>query len=402
MNADWEGPGGEGLDEEPPPPEGPSESRPYGSRPYGSRPYGSRPYGSRPYGSRPYGSRPYGSRPYGSRPYGSRPYGSRPYGSRPYGSRPYGSRPYGSRPYGSRDDSLNGGGLDPDEWSADIAGLFCEISAVVRLAASVAHGENEIRVPAVRPGTSPQYLDQPSVTDPGEEQKTAESKEKPAAGVGQQRLRPREHELAWKVVIPNRLARDIFEDPSLEWAMKEDVATALAVTADRAFLNGPGGDAPLGIASSSDAFASVPPPATPLDLVRNMVAELRARPQAYFRRPGWVLGPETLDLLARTPERAGRDLDSTRLLTLDGEDGGVLLGYPFVATEAADGRTYLSADWREAWIGVDRELVRIDISTDTAFQSDETVVRAVMHHDFLVRRPRSFIHVDPIAAPPPP
>jgi HK97 family phage major capsid protein len=288
------------------------------------------------------------------------------------------------------------GYLDPDEWSADIADLFCEISAVVRLAASVAHGENEIRVPAVRPGTSPQYLDQPSVTDPGEEQETAESKEKPAAGVGQQRLRPRENELAWKVVVPNRLARDVAEDPTLAWAIKEDIARSLALMADRAFLNGGGGDDPLGIGSTSGVFA--PAGGTPFEIVRQMVTQLRTRPLTFFRRPGWVLSPSILDRLAQEVIGAGRTLDSTRLLTLDGEDGGVLLGYPFVATEAADDRTYFSADWREAWIGVDREFVRVDISTDTAFQSDETVVRAVMHHDFLVRRPGSFIHIDPIPA----
>ena len=379
MGADQTGPWGDDPQDD----EAPSSERPYGTRPYGTRPYGTRPYGTRPYGTRPYGTRPYGTRPYGTRPYGTRPYGTRPYGTRPYGTRPYGTR-----------DDMPEGVLDPDEWSADIADLVCELSAVVRLATTVAYGENEIRVPAVRPQVFPGYLEQPLTTDPGVEQKVAQSEKKPVAGVGQQRLRPREHELAWNVVVPNRLARDIAEDPTLAWAMKEDIATSLVLIADRAFLSGAGPDDPLGISGTSAAF--VPPGATPLEMVRDMVTELRGRPLTFFRRPGWVLHPLILDRLARAVEGTGRALDSTRLLTLDGEDGGVLLGYPFIATEAAEGRTYLSADWREAWIGVDRQFVRVDISTETAFQSDETVVRAVMHHDFLVRRPGSFIHIDPI------
>ena len=103
----------------------------------------------RPYGVRPYGVRPYGVRPYGVRPYGVRPYGVRPYGVRPYGVRPYGVRPYDVRPYGVRQgEHAEGGFLDPEEWSAEIAEVFCERSAVVRLGATIIPSEGELPVGA--------------------------------------------------------------------------------------------------------------------------------------------------------------------------------------------------------------------------------------------------------------
>ena len=99
-----------------------------------------------------------------------------------------------------------------------------------------------------------------------------------------------------------------------------------------------------------------------------------------------------------SPRVEGTRADTTRLLAYDGRDGGTLLGYRFLVSAAAmDGgvnRMYFSSDWTEAWVAADRELVTIDVSTDAHFETDETVVRAVMHHDFAVRRPEFFVFAD--------
>jgi hypothetical protein len=366
------------------------------------------PADPRPYGSRPYGSRPYGSRPYGSRPYGSRPYGSRPYGSRPYGSRPYGSRPYGSRPYGSREDEEQGAPfLDPGEWSADIADLFCDGSAVIRLGARLITDGDDLAVPAIdfSPlGARGAYIQQPVETARNAARGTPiTTRIKPEARLSQRRLRPRDYELATTVVIPNRLVRDIVGAPDLAWALKEDIAHELVLQADRAFLQGTGPLMPLGIAANA-AVAQQPriPPGGPVDLLataRAMVAALRGG-RALFRQPGWVLSPAALAGLTTLPTADGltmgaapaRALDAGRLLSYDGVDGGQFLGYPFIASAAAGppARMFLSSDWSQAWIATDGEVLTIDISADTGFRSDETVVRATMRHDFVVRTPACF------------
>jgi HK97 family phage major capsid protein len=285
---------------------------------------------------------------------------------------------------------------------------------VIRLGARVVFDEDGFSVPAIEPRLGVQgYLRQPAVTDPrsDEEPKLAESEEKRPTGLSQRRLRPREHELAVKVALPNQLMRDVVEYPELAWALKEDIAEVLAFRADQAFLNGAGNPEPLGICNTAGVatagIAAIWPPRTGTDRLnatRAVVEQLRRVGQP-FRNPGWILHPSTLDTLASpgvgtlaSPRVEGTRADTTRLLAYDGRDGGTLLGYRFLVSAAAmDGgvnRMYFSSDWTEAWVAADRELVTIDVSTDAHFETDETVVRAVMHHDFAVRRPEFFVFAD--------
>jgi hypothetical protein len=352
----------------------------------------------------------------GARPYPSRPYPSRPYPSRPYPSRPYPSRPYPSRPYPSRSDEGEpdgfGGFLNPEDWSGDVGELFCARSTVVRLGAQLVFGDGDLDVPSVVPraaAPAPDYLPQPRLTTRRAPAVPMISAPKPESDISATRLRPRDYELAWELVLPNRVARDVAEHPDLGWALKRDLAEGLARRADQAFLNG-APNAPLGVAN---VIAPAPLPAGFLLWgLRSIVDQVRRRPDAVFGSAGWVIHPQTLaDLSLLTsvdfrsapppppppPAAEESTLDSTRLLTYDGRDGGTLLGYPFLVSEAASpapGRRNIvfSSDWSEAWIGIDRELVTIDISTEANFGNDETVVRAVMHHDWVLRRPGFFIY----------
>jgi HK97 family phage major capsid protein len=382
---------------------GTSRGRPFGVRPFGVRPFGVRPFGVRPFGVRPYedeldDERPFGVRPFGVRPFGVRPFGVRPFGVRPFGVRPFGVRPFGVRPFGVRSGS-DDGVVDLDEWSAVIAELVCEYSAVIRLGATVVSDDYELRVPAVdaTPG-APKYLKQTETDDDPAE-------EKPRLKGRELRLRPRDHELAAKVVLPDRLARDIYRDDVLAFAVKEDLAEALALRADQAFLHGAVQPAPqpTGI---SNLVAGIPGGSDLLQTARDLVTEIRTVDPVLnpvFRAPGWVLHPETLDLLAQTlvtlPASSltpPATVDMVRNLLTVEADGGELLGYPYVVSAAAYddqdkvARIYFSADWREAWIGVGGALVDIDISADVHFQTDEIVIRATMSHDFLLRSPRAF------------
>jgi Phage capsid family len=317
-----------------------------------------RPYGARPYGARPYGARPYGARPYGARPYGARPYGARPYGARPYGARPYGARPYGARPYGARPGAGRGGErLDPEEWSADLTSLVCEYSAVIRLGATIVSGGYELRVPS---GVAGQ--------------------------VGERPLRPRANPVDAYVGAPNRIVRDLAANPELAYGLKTDLATGLAAQADQRFLGAMTGEER--------------PAANLLATARALMKAVRkANPAPVFRSPGWILSLRglqtltrirTLDGISESWSRTARTLDSYQLLRLDEADGGMFLGYPFVISLAAPAAIYFAADWREAWVGIDRELVTVDVSSDAAFGADQTVFRASMAYDFALRRPVGF------------
>jgi hypothetical protein len=365
-----------------------------------------RPYGPRPYGPRPYGPRPYGPRA-GAPPPQPDPYGPRPYGPRPYGPRPYGPRPYGPRPYGPRDEAPSGA-LDPDEWSADVADLFCAESAVVRLGARVVFDEDDLPVAALEPPLGhADYVEQARGTSPKDKKPfVKDSAPTPSAGVSQRHLHARRHELAVKVVIPNALGRTLVEYPEVAWALKQDLAHALALRADQAFLHGAGGTPSSGVVHTAATVEHTPGTDRRqlLMVVRDMVGAMRIG-EARFGNAGWVLHPRTLEGLSRLLTSNGQaetdpgwGLEAVLLLAHDGHDGGVLLGYPFVVSSATeDGNTtriHFASDWSEAWIGADRQLVTVDVSVDALFATDETVIRAVMHHDFVVRRPEYFVYAD--------
>src|SRR5204863_8554940 len=92
--------------------------------------------------------------------------------------------------------------------------------------------------------------------------------------------------------------------------------------------------------------------------------------------------------------------------------GGPLLGYPFrtstqISLTVAAGTStdttsvIFSSDWKECWVG-ESEALTIELSGETtytpdggttwisAFQSRQTVYRAVMTHDIGLRRPAFF------------
>ena len=370
------------------------------SGPGGEDPYDDAMSAEQGYGSRPAGMRPAGMRPAGMRPAGMRPAGMRPAGMRPAGMRPAGMRPAGMRPY---DDT---GTLDPEQWSADIAELFCEASAVVRLGARMVFGVDDLPVPARRPDARylprPEPLgDQHQVVAPSQALSAVAGQAEVTLGRRRHNLRPRRNELVVQVKVRNWLISAIAAHPEAALALKQDVARALAGAADAAFLHGPfGGDGPIGIAGAGGRASGN---AGDLNTARAMVRQLRNVDRVRFAKPGWVIDVPTLEELTTTTDGLGRTLDATRLLVLDDADGGFLLGYPFVATTAAregstrnpKSRMYFSADWSEAWIGIDQNLVSVDFSTETAFTTDETIVRAVMHHDFVVRTPRLFVFTLP-------
>jgi Phage capsid family len=382
-----------------------------GDAPPDERPFGTRPFGTRPFGTRPFGTRPFGTRPFGTRPFGTRPFGTRPFGTRPFGTRPFGTRPFGTRPFGTRDDEQGEGGLDPGTWSADIAELFCAMSATVRLGARIVYDIDSLLIPNRRVAAA--YLARPDRIDSPAQLLEAEQRDKEPRGAaaapttsrasaGQRLLRPGEHALSVQIVVRNSLIRAVERHPDVADALKQDIARALVNEADGAFLHGGKGEpGPAGITAYCRGLQNASS-GNPLELARAILRQLRVEKPKRFENPGWVFDPATLDELTRqltakhvaSTERSMRTLDATRLLQLDGIDGGMLLGYPFLVSRAAAengaSRIYFSSDWAEAWIAAGSDLVRVDFSTEADFGADSTIVRAVMNHDFVVRRPGLF------------
>jgi Phage capsid family len=374
--ADW--PGGDPFADDAP------DARPYGTRPDDPRPYGTRGYRIRPYGTRPYGTRPYGTRPYGTRPYGTRPYGTRPYGTRPEDDEPAATDP-----------------LDPATWSRDVLELFSYHSSVLRLGAQLVTSREYVSLPAVESPPAAAYLTRTRKPAAAGGVDVLHAPDKPAARITHRRLWPYEHELAWSVVVPDDIFAATLAHPEVVWRFKDDLARGLAAVADAQFLRGgvlPAPEVgPEGIAHREGVLGPVAG-GSPADRLRAMLGALRDAGQWDFQRAGWILHPATLQAISAANAGGRRTWDSTRLIEPDGEGGGLLLGFPFalsagVRLAGADPETlmFFSSDWGEAWIGAPPGVLRVDVSVDARFEQDETVVRAVLKHDFELRRTNVFV-----------
>ena len=212
-------------------------------------------------------------------------------------------------------------------------------------------------------------------------------------------LRPGEWRLQASVALAVGLAAGIAANPGLVWTVKADLAEALARGADAAFL-GTAAGGPKGIS----ALVSITGPATGagqvLQRLRGLASAARAaHPTAT---PGWILHPDALTTIAEfltanglvQAPTAGRAVDTFSLLSYDGCGGGMLVGYPFVTSEAAkagnQNQVYFSTDWDEAWIGLDPSFVTVEASAGgpgpAAAAPGQVTITASMQLDFALRR----------------
>jgi HK97 family phage major capsid protein len=129
-------------------------------------------------------------------------------------------------------------------------------------------------------------------------------------------------------------------------------------------------------------------------------------------RPGWIFNPRLLSTLEKVKDSTGRYLADAGLLTFDATGGGgTLLGFKFTTTTqipitlsvgSSDDTTeiFFSSDWEECWIG-ENEALTIELSSEasytvdgvawqSAFQQNQTLFRATLHHDIGLRRPELF------------
>jgi HK97 family phage major capsid protein len=297
--------------------------------------------------------------------------------------------------------------LDPEEWAADIAALFCEYSAVLRLGANLVSGLSELPFPNPPVVGVARYLPEPKLGDDDDidpaavADATASVSKKTSTQLSYRRLKARAHELTVQIAVRNRLVRTIVQHPEVAWALKQDIASALAFRADQGFLRGkPDDRAPRGIACMKRTIAQEAGNDA-LDTARQMVSALRTS-ERRFTNPGWILHPVTLDALGKLLSDHAAKNDAGQLLTYDGADGGTLLGYPYIVSAATHAgapeeseRLFFGSDWTEAWVGVEDPLVTVDVAPDIRLENDETVLRAVTQHDFVLRTPAMFVHTGP-------
>lgn len=287
-----------------------------------------------------------------------------------------------------------GGYIVPPGYSADLIELLYNRVAVRALGAvSIPMPNGNMTIPKLTAGVTAQYI--------GENQ--GQNSQQQTLGVVS---------LSWKklrasVPMSNDLIR--FSNPRVDDVVRNDMVNAFAVAEDAAFLTGPGtGNSPKGLdgwitVANSPAAASAD--GSDLTLV---IADLFALPKLLeeanipFISPGWVFSPRTKYFLMSVRDSVGN------FYFLEEMRRGTLLGYPFISTNqvssslgtGSDESTIYFGDFNDALIG-EADSLMLDVSSEasyldsggnlvSAFDLDQTVIRGISRHDFVVRRQESF------------
>ena len=296
-----------------------------------------------------------------------------------------------------------GGVLVPVEYSSEIIELLRPQSVVRRMGAMILPmTTGKMTIPKVKGGAYANYI--------------MENTNIPATDMTFDSV-----ELTWKklvamVPISNDLLR--YSSPAADTIVRDDLIAAIAQKEDEAFIRGVGGNTPKGLlywAPQSNiihANASVSLD-TVTDALSKAVLALKEA-NVRFVRPGWIMSPRTEMYLLTV--RDGYDNYAFRSEMLTGK----LFGFPYAVTTVIpenittedpnnpgqfltvpSAEMYL-VDFADAVIGESMQLA-IDVSTEasydiftaqgqvpvSAFTHDQTLIRVITEHDFVMRHPES-------------
>lgn len=293
-----------------------------------------------------------------------------------------------------------GGYIVPPGYSADLIELLYNRVAVRTLGAvSVPMPSGNLTIPKLTAGITATYI--------GENQ--GQNAQQQTLGVVA---------LSWKklrasVPMSNDLVR--FSNPRVDDMVRNDMVNAFAVAEDAAFLTGTGaGNAPKGLEGWITVAHTVTAASADGSDLTLVIADLFSLPKLLeesnipFISPGWVISPRTKYFLMSVRDSVGN------FYFLDEMRRGTLLGFPFVSTNqvsstlggASDESVIYFGDFNDALIG-EADNLMLDVSSEasyldsggslvSAFDLDQTVIRGIARHDFVVRRQESFAKLDGI------
>jgi HK97 family phage major capsid protein len=290
----------------------------------------------------------------------------------------------------SAQDAAGGGFLIRDELAAEIIEFLRPASAVRQLNPVMAPMDaGTTRLPKITAGASAVYI--------AENQNLVATQ--PTFGV----VQPVAKKLGGLVPISNDLIRRV--SMSIQQTVRDDLVAGIAQKGDAAFIRSVGaGGEPKGLrywpvaANIIAANATVNTANTIKDLGKLILA--LADDNVRFVRPGWLFAPRTWVYLFTLLDA------NSNFVFRDEMKGGTLYGYPFARTSQIpvnlgggtnESEVYL-ADFADVVIAEATQIL-IDVSTEaayfdgaataSAFSLDQTVIRAIVEHDLVMRHDES-------------
>lgn len=286
-----------------------------------------------------------------------------------------------------------GGFLVPTEYSREIIELLYD-RAVVRKAGArvIPMASNTMNVPRLATGATAGYV--------GENANITKSEQT------FEQLQLSAKKLAVLTPISNDLIRD--SSPQADAIVRDDIVTAMGLREDLAFIRDDGtSNKPKGIlnwvpaANKFNANATINVANVIADLKKSVKLVMEAR-KGQLVKAAWLFATRTyMFLITQTTGAPERFIWREEMLQ------GKLLGYPFFVTDqipvnigtGSDSSEVYFGDFVDAVIGENRNL-EIAVSNEAAyhdgtnviasFSQDQTVIRAILRHDFALRHDKSF------------
>lgn len=215
------------------------------------------------------------------------------------------------------------------------------------------------------------------------------------------------HQAAAMTKMSNRLV--MLSSPSAEAIVRNDLMAALARLIDLAALRGTGAsNQPTGIANTSGVTALTLSGDLDIDALYDTIYEIELD-NADAGSLGWCFHPRTLNQLRKLRAGGSTTTDGPYLLQPDPAKSvsGTLAGFPYRTTTqipidlgtAGDETELYFGNWKDLlvarWGGIE---IRASQDAGTAFEANQTWVRAIAEVDIGVRHPESFAVMDSIGA----
>lgn len=282
-----------------------------------------------------------------------------------------------------------GGFIVPPEYSSEIIEFLRPRAVVRKMNAMVLPMERgTLMVPKVATGATAAYI--------GENSNANESDQ--AFGM----LTLTAHKLAVFTPLSNDLIR--WSAPSADMIVRNDLVAAMAVREDKAFIRDDGtANTPKGLRYWAPAVNVIAANATvnlqniAQDLSKLILALKNAN--VNYINPGWLFAPRTEQYLMTIQTTTGAYAFRDEMLT------GKLWGLPYATTTQIPTNLSASGDASEVYLVdfsdaviAESEQIMLDVSTEaayfssssattvtSAFQQDQTVIRALALHDFGMR-----------------
>ena len=284
-----------------------------------------------------------------------------------------------------------GGYLVPPDVSSDYVELLKPLSVIRRLGANVIPmPSGNYEIPKITSGSTAYYQ--------GESENITPSQVKTGM------LRLIFKKLTNLVPVSNDLLR--FSSPGADGIVRDDMLRGSAARENQAFIRDNGIDGtPKGIlnwaapANSFAAAASVSVANTTLDLGKMVLALMNS--DVPMTRPAWLMNPKVWNYLVTETNTNGFFVFRDEMVNRQ-----TLWGWPFAVTTTIPGNLGSSANESELYLVDMADAIvgeslspRVDSSSVAAyydgssvvaaFSKDQTVIRVIVEHDFLMRRGES-------------